>query len=510
MGNRALAGQSAGIDAVPSLRLGVLHDRPPKADGAYVVYWMTAARRTRWSFALQRAIGWARELGRPLLIVEVLSCGGRWDGERHHRFVLQGMQENAARLADRPALYYPYVEPQPGECRKLFAAVAGQACVVVTDDYPIALPAVTTVDAAVPARVEKIDGSGLLPLRAADRAFPTAYAFRRSLQRALPEHLLDAPVADPLAKTALPRLRSLPAPIRRRWPAASAGLLAGESAAVARLPIDHSVPGVAANGGPGAAHARWRAFLTRRLASYPELRNEPEADGTSGLAPYLHFGHISAHEVFHDLARREGWSPGSLAERATGSREGWWGMSGAAEAFLDQLVTWREVGFNFSAHRPDYDDYACLPAWAKATLAKHARDPRAYVYSAEEFASAKTHDRLWNAAQRQLVIEGHIHNYLRMLWGKKILQWTASPEEALDIMIELNNRYALDGQDPNSYSGIFWILGRYDRPWGPERPIFGTVRYMSCENTARKVRVKDYLRRYSAESVGWSEGVRGE
>jgi len=228
MGNRALAGQSAGIDAVPSLRLGVLHDRPPKADGAYVVYWMTAARRTRWSFALQRAIGWARELGRPLLIVEVLSCGGRWDGERHHRFVLQGMQENAARLADRPALYYPYVEPQPGECRKLFAAVAGQACVVLTDDYPIALPAVTTVDAAVPARVEKIDGSGLLPLRAADRAFPTAYAFRRFLQRALPEHLLDAPVADPLAKTALPRLRSLPAPIRRRWPAASAGLLAGE------------------------------------------------------------------------------------------------------------------------------------------------------------------------------------------------------------------------------------------------------------------------------------------
>jgi len=176
-------------------------------------------------------------------------------------------------------------------------------------------------------------------------------------------------------------------------------------------------------------------------------------------------------------------------------------MSEPAEAFLDQLVTWRELGFNFCEHRPDYADYQSLPPWAKATLLKHARDKRVHTYTIEEFASARTHDLLWNAAQRQLVTEGHIHNYLRMLWGKKILEWTANPEEALDIMIELNNRYALDGQDPNSYSGIFWILGRYDRPWGPERPIFGTVRYMSSENTARKVRVAEYIRRYSAEAL---------
>ena len=176
---------------------------------------MTAARRTRWSFALQRAVGWARELKRPLVIIEVLACGGRWDSDRHHRFVLQGMKENARQLADAPALYYPYVEPQPGECRRLFAAVCDQACVVVTDDYPIALPAVRTVDAEVPVRVEKIDGNGLLPLRAADQAFPTAYAFRRFLQRTLREHLLDAPESDRFrAKLKLPRLKSLPDPIR--------------------------------------------------------------------------------------------------------------------------------------------------------------------------------------------------------------------------------------------------------------------------------------------------------
>ncbi len=339
-------------------------------------------------------------------------------------------------------------------------------------------------------------GTAFCPFKASNGEFPTAYAFRRFLQRTLREHLLDAPQPDPLTRVALPRLKSLAATIRRRWPAASAKMLSCDPAALAELPIDHHVPAVETIGGPSAARARWKTFLETKLASYAELRNQPEVEITSGLAPYLHFGHISVHEIFHSLARQEGWSPAKLAEKATGGREGWWGMSAAAEEFLDQLVTWREVGFNnCSACRSDYDDYERLPRWAKDTLAKHAADKRPYVYSLEDFAAARTHDRLWNAAQRQLITEGRIHNYLRMLWGKKILEWTAKPREALDVMIELNNRYALDGQDPNSYSGIFWILGQYDRPWGPERPIFGTVRYMSSENTARKVRVKDYIQR---------------
>jgi len=137
---------------------------------------------------------------------------------------------------------------------------------------------------------------------------------------------------------------------------------------------------------------------------------------------------------------------------------------------------------------PDYDKYASLPDWARATLAKHASDPRPHVYSVEKFESAGTHDELWNAAQRQLIEHGEIPNRLRMLWGKKILEWSRTPEEALEIAIHLNNKYALDGRDPNSYTGIFWVFGRYDRPWGPERPIFGLVRYMSSENTARKLR----------------------
>jgi deoxyribodipyrimidine photo-lyase len=194
---------------------------------------------------------------------------------------------------------------------------------------------------------------------------------------------------------------------------------------------------------------------------------------------------------------KEGWFFDRLSPKAQGKRSGWWGMREQAEAFLDQMVTWRELGFNMCYRRRDYDLYESLPEWALKTLEEHEMDPRPYIYNPEEFEKAKTHDPLWNAAQIQLVREGRIHNYLRMLWGKKILQWSSIPREAIGIMIELNNKYALDGRDPNSYSGIFWVLGRYDRPWGPERPIFGKIRYMSSKNTARKVRVERYIKKYT-------------
>ena len=163
--------------------------------------------------------------------------------------------------------------------------------------------------------------------------------------------------------------------------------------------------------------------------------------------------------------------------------------------FLDQLITWRELGYNMCALRDDYDRYESLPFWAEKTLQDHTKDRRLYKYTIDQFEAGKTHDPLWNAAQMQLVREGRLHNYLRMLWGKKILEWSGSPPEALRIMIELNNKYGLDGRDPNSYSGIFWVLGRYDRPWGPERAIFGKIRYMSSEHTARKIRVKDFIKK---------------
>jgi deoxyribodipyrimidine photo-lyase len=262
---------------------------------------------------------------------------------------------------------------------------------------------------------------------------------------------------------------------------------------MAKIPIDHSVAMVNQRGGLSAARRKLQHFLNMRLANYSEAARDPDASAGSGLSPYLHFGHISSHELFHELMQRERWTPAKLGRSTRGKRQGWWGVGSSAEAWLDQFVTWRELGYNMAAHTADYDCYRSLPAWAQKTLEKHAGDRREHVYTLDEFTQAATHDRLWNAAQTQLVRDGCIHNYMRMLWGKKILEWTNTAQEALAIMVELNNRFALDGRDPNSYSGIFWVLGRYDRPWGPERSIFGTVRYMSSQNTQRKLHVERYL-----------------
>jgi len=487
---------------IPEVRLQSLNNDAIRPESDYVLYWMIAFRRLHWNFALDRAIELAHDLKKPLVIFEALRAGYPWACDRFHRFVMEGMSEKIDALAGAPVHYYPYVEPESDADKGLLAALADKACAVVTDDFPcFFLPRmVASAAKKIPVRLEAVDSNGLLPLRAATQLFPTAYAFRRFLQKNLPHHFDHAPHRSPLEKFELPRLKTLPASITKRWPAATKDWLDNPSS-LAALPINHGISPAqgtpAAHGGEAAARKLWSEFLKSKLDRYGEDRNEPAEEVTSGLSPYLHFGFISSHQMFHDLAKHEGWSPKRLALKADGSRSGWWGVRSNAEQFLDQFITWRELGYNFSSHRPgDYDSFESLPDWALETLATHARDERAVIYTLKDFASARTHDALWNAAQRQLVSEGRIHNYMRMVWGKKILEWSRTPEEALEIMIELNNRYGLDGRNPNSYSGIFWCLGRYDRPWGPERPILGKVRYMSSENTARKLHVKEYLEKY--------------
>ncbi len=459
-----------------------------------MLYWMTACRRTRWSYALQYAVDWARTLDKPLWIVEPLPLGSRWRNARRHRFMLDGMADHARRFENKPAGYYPFVEHAAGQAEALLESLAAVACVVIGDDHP--MPRYALPHRSLPVWSEAVDGNGLLPVRAADREFARAFDFRRFLQRSLPDHLPAAPKADPLRRLRLPAPGRLPREATSRFPAAMFELLLGKGTGLAELPIDHDVAPSAIRGGERAARKQMRRFLDETMEPYITLRNHPDADATSGLSPYLHFGHVSAHEVFHELTDREGWSPNRLGEEASGRREGWWGLSESAEAFLDQMVTWRELGYNLCSRRDDFDQYHSLPDWARETLAEHAADPREYTYGLDELAAGRTHDSLWNAAQNQLAREGRIHNYLRMLWGKKILEWSATPREALERMIELNDRYALDGEDPNSYSGIGWVLGRYDRPWGPERPIFGKIRYMTSENTARKLRVEEYRKRW--------------
>jgi deoxyribodipyrimidine photo-lyase len=483
--------------SVPEVRVRELNAAPLRTDGSYVLYWMIAARRARWNFALDRAVELAREFDRPLIVLEALRVGYPWASDRFHRFVIDGMAENVNAFDGTGVLYHPYVEPVPGAGDGLLEKLAADACVVVTDDYPdFFLPRMTAAAARkLPVQLEAVDSNGILPLRATEQVFARAFDFRRFLQRELEPHLADTPRRNALRTKLRPRSR-LPDGIATRWPRAAGALLEGDESGLAKLPIDHQVPPAPYEGGAPAGRRVLREFLDGPSKRYGEDRNHPDSDGASGLSPYLHFGHLSAHEVLQALADREGWSPGDVTGSKSGKRSGWWGMSAAAESFLDQLVTWRELGFNFCAHRNDYDRYESLPKWSRTTLEEHVSDPRPQVYSLQQFERAETHDDLWNAAQNQLRIEGRIHNYLRMLWGKKILHWSESPQDALEIMIELNNKYAVDGRDPNSYSGIFWVLGRYDRAWGPERDVFGKIRYMSSANTRRKLHVDRYVERW--------------
>lgn len=486
-------------DSVPELRIRQLNDVSIRRDGDFVLYWMIANRRLTWNFSLQRAVEHAQRLNKPLLVLEALRCGYRWASDRLHRFVLQGMAVNRLTAQSSGIQYLPYLEPEHGAGSGMLKELAARACLIVTDDFPcFFLPRMLkTVARRLPVQLEAIDSNGLLPMRATDRVFSTAYSFRRYLQKELPPHMLTWPEPDPLAEHRLPELSRLPSGLTRRWPMADDTLLQAGPGVLSSLPIDHAVRPATFAGGTVAAAETLEAFFAERFARYADERNEPDNDAASGLSPYLHFGHVSAHEVFARVLQRESWSQADLAQKASGSRQGWWGMSREAESFLDELITWRELGYNMCSKRGNYDQYESLPDWARATIEEHAGDPRPVVYSLDELDAARTHDQLWNAAQNQLVTEGRMHNYLRMLWGKKIYEWSKSPREALRVMIQLNNRYAVDGRNPNSYSGIFWCLGRYDRAWGPERSVFGKIRYMSSDNTARKLKVRDYVRRYS-------------
>jgi deoxyribodipyrimidine photo-lyase len=257
--------------------------------------------------------------------------------------------------------------------------------------------------------------------------------------------------------------------------------LADVAAVVRGLGVDGGVPPVpGATGGSSRALRLLDAFVAERLPRYHLDRNDPGQRGQSGLGPYLHFGHISPLQV-------------ALAVRAASAGAGRAAREGAA-AFLEELIVRRELSVNFVHYHARYDRFECLPAWCRATLEQHADDRRPYVYTEAQLDAARTHDPYWNAAQTEMVRTGGMHGYMRMYWGKKILEWTPRPADAFAIALRLNNRYQLDGRDPNSFAGVAWCFGKHDRPWGG-RPVFGTVRSMNAAGLARKFDVEAYVRR---------------
>ncbi|MCG8469670.1 MAG: deoxyribodipyrimidine photolyase, partial [Gemmatimonadetes bacterium] len=348
------------MEPTTGLRVRTRNEAPARSDADYVLYWMIAARRCEWNFGLQRAVEWSRAVGRPLVVLEPLRVGYTWASDRLHRFVLDGMSDNRAACREAGVRYHPYVESSPGAGRGLLETLARRACVVVTDDYPaFFLPRmVATAAAKLPVKLEAVDSNGLLPLAVPSDTFATAYAFRRFLQRTLPDHLASAPDAAPLDAIETRRAPALSPDVLERWPAVDTS---DPDGVIAGLPIDRAVPPVTYRGGSRAAGLRLAEFFSGSIDAYATERNRLERDLGSGLSPYLHFGHISTHQIFSALAARENWTPARLGADTRGKRSGWWGMSASAEAFLDQLVTWRELGFNRCHHREDHASYEALP-----------------------------------------------------------------------------------------------------------------------------------------------------
>ena len=488
------------MDSELAQRVVTDNELPERANGDYVLYWMAFNRRPENNFALQVAFDKAVALNKPLLVLETLWLDYPNASARFHQFMLDGMRDNEHAFRKAPATYLGYVERDAALRERLLQKLASNACLVVTDAFPCEHMErlIKELNTSISVSILAVDSNGILPVMAPEKAFTTAYSFRRYLQKKLHEHLLCFPRKSPCSGQVLPK-----GPDVSSLGLAELGCIDSSSSIISvdlkSLPVNHTVLSATVSGGRRAGLERLNEFVSYKLRNYASQRNSIEDCSASGLSPYLHFGHISSHDIFTAVMQEVGWSPAHLHhDTVSGKRLGWWGLDENVESFLDQLITWREIGFNAAYKINDFDKYESLPVWAKATLADHERDSRTHLYQVDDLEDAKTHDEIWNAAQRQLVSEGGMHNYLRMLWGKKILQWSPSPQEALTRLIYLNNKYALDGNNPNSYSGIFWCFGRYDRAWGPERPIFGKVRYMTSKNTARKLRLAEYLFRYQS------------
>jgi deoxyribodipyrimidine photo-lyase len=475
-------------------RLVRLNDKPTNQGGEFVLYWMQMQRRFARNHSLDYAIKCANELGKPLVVYEGLRLAYPWASARIHRFILEGMRDNAVTAKLRGFTYWPFVEAPRNKGRGLLSRIAARAAVVITDDFPCFI--VPKQSHALAARIDRaiiaVDANGVVPLRLLGDAPYAAGHLRPRIHKVFSEAYAHRSAARP---------RPPKRDADRIDPGFTLADVTDPARAAAKLPVDQTVRPVESRpGGSTAARAQLKAFIKKGLPIYAEQRSQPmppTAFHGSGLSPYLHFGHIGIEEVVANVfeAISDDDLPHLHLDNA-GKKEGFFGNDINANAFLDEALTWRDVGYVWHVHRRDDTGFlkTALPPWAYATLHLHAGDKREFSYTTEEWERGETHDPLWNAAQRELVATGSIHNYMRMLWGKKVIEWSRTPEDAYATLVHLNNKYALDGRDPNSYAGILWCFGLFDRPWAPERKVMGQIRYMSSANTAKKFRLDPYLR----------------
>ncbi len=438
----------------------------PERSGAYVQYWMQASHRVRYNHALTYSIRLANERDLPVLIVFGLTDNYPEANERHYAFMLEGLRDVSISAKQRGIGFAVF----RGSPDTVAIEQAKRAAVLVTDRGYLRIQRVWRDRVAKEAgcRVIEVESDAVVPVSVvSDKAEYAARTIRPKIHRSLSDYL------KPLVETRPKVLYK--DDVRGDLNIEDVDHLLRD------LAIDRSVQRVDTYVG-GEREGAWhlQRFIQTKLADYDGDRNDPNLDGVSNLSPYLHFGQISVLDIALKI------------QAACDDR-----TSEGVDAFLEELIVRRELSQNFCTFQPDYDRYSCLPDWAQQTLDKHRDDPREHVYDRDAFEQAETHDPYWNAAQTEMVATGKMHSYMRMYWGKKILEWSDSPEEAFEMALYLNNKYELDGRDVNSYAGVAWCFGKHDRPW-QERPIFGTVRYMNANGLKRKFDRDAYVAKVAA------------
>jgi deoxyribodipyrimidine photo-lyase len=462
-----LPAELAGLATQP--RVVVRRGGPPHKPARAVVYWMQRAIRVIDNPALDVAVEAGNILGLPVCIYFGVIPNYPNANLRHYHFLQQGLRAVAEDAAERGVGFV--VRCSPEGSLEAFLEEAG-AALLVGDENPCREPERWRKALTRRLRIAfwTVDADVVVPSRVFDRSFVLMHHFRPRLKAELPKFLVKPRKSEPL----------------RPW-ISSKGLASfdlSQDITAGFNKLDRSVrPVDSFTGGTRCALKRLREFVRNDLAGYDETRNHPETAGTSRLSPYLHFGNIGPLTIA--LAVKKAVAEGKVREAA-------------GERFLEQLIGWRELAVLFVRHEANYDNWECAAPWARKSLIEHAGDSRPYRYSFEQLERGETRDELWNAAQREMVVTGWMHNFMRMYWGKKILEWAPNPATAFDWAVILNDRYELDGRDPSGYAGIAWaIVGKLDRPWF-NRPVFGLVRTMTGASLAKKFDAERYIERYRA------------
>ncbi len=427
--------------------------------GAYVLYWMQASQRTEYNHALEYAISKANELRQPIIVFFGMTDAFPEANERHYAFMLEGLGEVRQSLEKRGIqMVILHKSPEMGVLQ-----LAKRASLAVVDRGYLKIQKKWRSDAAskMSCPLIQVESDVIVPVEeTSPKEEYAAATIRSKIHRKFSDFLVPLKQIKPAVDSLSLDFDSFD--------------LSDVDEAISKLRIDRSVQRVSSfQGGTKEARNHLEVFLEGKLDQFPTLRNDPTLDYLSHLSPYLHFGQIS---------------PLFIALKALETK------SSGTEAFLEELIVRRELSINFVFYNKRYDSFEAIPEWAKKTLRAHKKDKRQYTYALEELESAKTHDPYWNAAQKEMVVNGKMHGYMRMYWGKKIIEWSKTPEEAYQNALSLNDKYELDGRDPNGFAGVAWCFGKHDRPWG-ERPVFGNVRYMNDKGLKRKFDADGYVKR---------------